>query len=822
MRKILVLMLMFISVFALVACQDEIDLTISAPTGVAISDEGVLSWTAVSGVDHYLVYIDQRSIQVEGTSLDLTTQNILVGERFISVVAVKDEKQSLPSTVVPYTVVALSDPAVIIDGVLEILDPSYTSANMTRADFSNDWDYEEYQDMLRMTEAYALATSSINMTEANALGFFTELDEMMTAPEPPQNLSALMTEMEMLDTYNINAYSAANIIYQLLLVSLEMRYEDELEYEWGNAEQTLEILDALEENSIVTIQSLEIVLDFLLTFKDALSTNVIGLLDDAIDGTELSVSEIIIIKDEVVGILQDTMPSVTDIEFLYSALMYITGSITGDDMSGYMVHTDFLAEVDHLVITIGLEFIASIDAQTVEELEVILDGWMWYDEYGYGTPDPVKTVDLVLYVMTYIDEFKTENSALFDDYDALMEDDANEALFIMAIDQIILQLEDDPYVDEMAIEMLEAYKAEYDTIRAAMDIFANMGENVIQEFITSEAELFYAIIEMSQSSGMAMSMIDALINDLLPLVIPYNTAIFADLDQEAILTLLEFLQIPVTAALIGSVGEFGGEMELPNFDSILPDVASILADVIVLEQAILDAVVDADIETIMANQNLDPEIASMLSVIVVLDLTLSSANEAIIYSIIDTIFDDILKDADMMELHGLALTDIDTMKTMIEGQADEFITEVQAIADFNFNTLTYDQEERILAIGQMIQMLLSGFAGSDDNGNTIGPVDFEMIYVGTTTVNYTDSRVWFIFQPTVSGMYTFHSNSLTGADPYITIYDADMNELADDDDSFGDWNFYTAQFFVQGMIYYLEVGSYDSYTQFDVIITYAS
>jgi hypothetical protein len=675
MKKIFLLVLMIFSVFALVACKDEVDPTLEAPTNVEISDEGLLTWDAVSGADSYIVYIDQRPIEVlEGTSLDLTTENLLVGNRLISVVTVKGESQSLPSTVLTYTVVQLSDPAVVIDGVLEILNPEYTSADMVRADFDFDWEYEEYLNMLRMTEAYAEAVTSINMTEANALGFFDELNDMMQSEQGPDNLSALMTEMEMLDTYDIDAYTAATIIYHLLIVSLEMQVEQSTAqevYEVENGMDLEEMLDALEANPAITIQSLEIVIDFLLTFKDSLSTNVIGLLDDAIEGTELSVNEIIIIKDEVVGILQDAMPSVTEFAFLYSSLMTISGAITGQDMSGYLPHADFLAEVNHLEISIVLEFIASVDAQTVEDIQTLVEAM----DMGMGS-DPEKAIDLVLYIMTYISDFKDANAELFADYDELMQDEALEDLFGLAIDQVIYQIENDPYMDEteaaMAVEMLEAFKAEYDTIRATMDIFATIGENLFNEFVSSEAALFYAILDL-QASSMELTMDDiitSVIEDILPLFMDYHTAVFGELDQAAILTILEFIQIPASAALAYTTMS----QDAPNLDAILDDVADVVANVILLETAILNAIDDAGIPAIMSNQNLEPELAAILSMITVLDIALSTSNEAIIDDIINTIFENILKDPEIMPLLDVTTQEINEIKTMVTTEVDGFIT----------------------------------------------------------------------------------------------------------------------------------------------------
>jgi len=824
MKKVLGLVLLLISVFALVACGDKtIDPTINPPTNVQISEAGILTWNAVSGADYYIVFIDQRPVEVRtGTSLDLTKENILVGNRIITVVTVKGEGQSLPSTAITYTVVALSDPVVIAEGVLSVLDPSYTSTTMTRNDFSSDWEYEDYFSQLRMAQAYADATSSINMTEANALGFFTALNTMMTG-DAPENLSDLMGEMEMFDTYGVNPYAAANIIYHLLLASMEMQYEREVEYEFGNPEETLAMIEALENNSIITIQSLEIIIDFLMTFKDSLSNNVIALLDDAIEGDMLTTAEMIIIKNEVVNILKTNLPTVTDFAFLYSTLMYIGGAMSGEDMSGYIVHADYMGELTHLEITIVLEFIGAITQANVDYIQNKV-----MEISSSMEPDITGGIDLLLYVLTFIDDFKTQHASLFTAYDELMQDEALEALFILAIDQVIFQIENDPYMSvgaEMIIQMLEAYKAEYDTIRAAMEVIQTIGENVIQEFITSEAQFFYAIAEAIDSGfdtpeeGMAF-----IVNDLLPLFVDYNTAIFGELDQESILAILEFLKFPVTLAIFNTMFAYSGmssmsvvEVTIPNFDAILPHVAQVLANVFTIERALVNAAAGMNIENILSNNDLEPGLKAAAAVIRALDLALTPANVTLINNTIGIVFDDILKNPEILPLLEVDSATVDQMKTMVLGEVTEFIEEVQAIAGFNYSALTYGNIARIEVMANMLGSIIEGMFGGG-GGNVDVPYITVYLYNDyVSNVYYSDTSVWLAFYAEVGGTYVIYSTFTNDYyDPYIRLYDEDLNYLAYNDDSFDYWNFYLSYYLEAGQMYYFELGSYDNYVNIPI------
>lgn len=103
MKKI-VLFIVFLSfTFGLAACNKEIDFELEPPTNVAINN-GVVSWDAVDQADHYIVFIDTAENEVQTTSFDLKSKSLAVGSYSISVVAVKDDKLSLPSTVLTYLV----------------------------------------------------------------------------------------------------------------------------------------------------------------------------------------------------------------------------------------------------------------------------------------------------------------------------------------------------------------------------------------------------------------------------------------------------------------------------------------------------------------------------------------------------------------------------------------------------------------------------------------------------------------------------------------------------------------------------------------------
>ena len=843
MKKIKLFILLFLIVFLIAACKDDEEIptlpidtediptviptdpsipptdptmiptvpSLTSPTDVVINGD-ILSWNAVTDADFYIVFIGDYQIPVTGTQLDLSEETLPVGLHSIVVIAVNEHTQSLPSQTVQYTVSVYIENVIL--SILTIFDPSYTQ-NMTRNDFQSDWEYEDYLSTVRMVNAYAEATTVVNMTDANALGLFQDFYDMTTT-NMPQNIGQLMNAMEMFDTYQATPFATATILYHLVLTSMELQLENELRYEYGNPKETLDMIEALEINGAITISSLEVVISFIMDFRSLMSTQMITLLDNVLSGNSLSNTEIIIIKNELVSILYDVLPSANEFELLYTTFMYIGESISDTAMTNYIAEANFLGELTHQTITITLEFLLSINVQTLEDIMLLLSELYVYDPYfGYEYIDPEQAVLLALFALTYISEFKDDNELLFDNFEALLGSDSVEAIFTLIIDQIIIQLESDIYVDEITIVFLQTLKDEYHTINDALNVLKSIGENVIMEFIASDAGLFLDLLYIDQilDELTTEQTINYITNELLPMMINYNTAIFSELDQEGILALLNLIKIPLIVSV--TANDFGMSqslaIDLTYFDEILPDVAQIILNLITLETALLDTISTVDITAIIDNENIDDmEMASVLVLVSILDATLTSQHEMLIFDTIDIIFNSILKDSSMMELHRLTVSDIDSMAVTVFNEIDYFIEEIHDIANFDFNSLTTDEMDRITAISDLINMFIGG--GSINPYPNLMPIQAgDNLYL---ELDYNES-VQLIFEPTQSGYYTLESTSLnSGGDPFVSLLDSFGNLLVFNDDVNG-YDFKLTAYFHAGQTYFFEVGVFN-YTSFYV------
>jgi hypothetical protein len=798
MKKVLQIMILLVSLFMLVSCGDKTpDLTLEAPINVEINGS-ILSWDAVEGADSYLVYIDTLSIEVNGTTFDLSDEPMSVGEHMISVVTVVGESFSPPSTVLTYTVVPLANPATIVSAIIESFDSTYQS-EMIESDFSNDWDYENYLNALEIAQAYADAASNVNMTEANAIGFFSDF-MTMTQSNDIESLDDLMDEMEMFDTYNMTPYATAYVLFNVALVGMDEDMDQD-------------VLDAFTDNEELVIQSIEMVLDFLMTVKNSIPANVITTIDGSIISNEITNAEIFLIKDEIINILQENLPSVNDFTVLYTTLFYIAGAITGENMLSYNEHASYLAEVNHLEFDLILAMLDEITLPMINDIETLITEMALYDNDAYSQNtyyvgmDSKKAVELILYIATYLDGFKTAHSLQFDQLDTLMQDDSAEALFGIAIDNVISQIQND--VDIPAIEkteiiaMLNDVKDEYATIIAAKDIIKNIGYDVFEEIIDTQASLIMNILSMNDSADMTQVELTALINDIISDAISLNSAITSELNQAAFQALLDFIKIPMMLGLPMTFDIDAADYET-IYDDISPFIAELLANAVILEKTMIDNFDSLDISSLFEGGS-TPMTMILPPLFEVLNATLTPANEALIMDSIDIIFDDILKQADILELEDMTITEVNEMKSMVITEVQSYIDEIQTISTWDFSDLTIEQEERI----EELMMLIDELLNSNDNNpyfeNSIPIFDGEaqMLYMNEFEEQYYE----FVPEESVGyRIFGFYSqNSYT---PEIVIYDqnGDLNSINIFD--YNESKAYSLMFefyFIEGETYYIGV-----------------
>ncbi len=92
---------------------------------------------------------------------------------------------------------------------------------------------------------------------------------------------------------------------------------------------------------------------------------------------------------------------------------------------------------------------------------------------------------------------------------------------------------------------------------------------------------------------------------------------------------------------------------------------------------------------------------------------------------------------------------------------------------------------------------------------------------GVNIVNEVEENVTFTFQSEETAEYvlkSFYNGEDDDIDPYVTIYGGDGYEVAYGDDCYEDYNFALNFVAEAGVVYYIEVGSFNGNDSFDIMI----
>ena len=915
MKKISLVFMFLAFTFGLAACNKEVDFELDSPINVAIT-QGVVSWDVVEEADHYIVFVDTTEYEVQTTSFSLNHLNLAEGTYNISVVSVKDEKLSRPSTVLSFDVgvqnssLAAPGSVVITDGILTweqvtgatsyvvhvgeqtfvvsglTLDLTtksipqgnytvyvvatdgtemstnsatvtynvYTSVQQTTIqlavvmrvndsytldldedDFLSTNEYNDYYDTLMMANAYASASMTLGMSEAEAIDFFDSAFDMVGNQTGEMTLDDMMTNLDIFSDYDMGANDLATMIYELSLAMMDsnmrnmqqhitriqedviefngeidlllndselielladmktyatvQQYEaleelfegkdydlvmgmeeiidvllynqgqlnlekykdlgkiyihvqtlmqvsyeihddpdgiailqdlkfklddlyklarynefvnasdDEIASAQSNIATEIELKQSFIENKNDVIESIAIVIDFGLTIKETVSQDMIDLLDNAMTGTELTRTEMFAIKDELVHVLQTALPEAADFETIYNTLFMIAGSVSDTDMTAFMQYSVMMGQAHFMSIDMVLALLGDIDEDLIDEAMLILDNAKDLEGHIDLDNNPEVAIDLAVFVMTYIDGFMEQEVLRVEAMKTLVSDEFLEDVYVMVLDLMIEQVEDDLAMDQLektlVLQFLNDMKLEFDTYKAVVDIFGDMTGDVLGYLVSSELSLIKALLDIDQNGQEMNTQYLMNLMSIFEEMHMIDVEIFDELTSVEIDAMFNAVRLPLK--LIVEMNTMDGSFD---FDDLYAEVSSDL-QVVILNAISLQAdfMIELDhlsLLTIILNPNiLNQELATKVAVIIVVSETLTIENEALILETLDIIFDDILSNEDVLALTEMTLEAVVEMKTGLVTLISETMDEFQDLGTLDFDNLTQLEKDRI-------------------------------------------------------------------------------------------------------------------------------
>ena len=860
MGKLLRIVLLLFTVFLLVGCTDELpELELDTPTNVVIQD-GVVTWNVVANAEEYVVTVGTNTYTVTTTTFNLTTLTLAAGSYQIHVVAKSGTSFSLPSSTVSY-VISSVDYDELYSSILEIIDAAY-EPGMTQADFTEDWEYEDYLRMTELANAYSQTAIQINMTQEEAVDLFEQVQGMPNRMEAVESSSDLTAVVDDFLDFDMPTADMAEMIYELGMVAIQISideqedsivqyeellteaqtainqfvlsaaaqaaltglsayaspaeqtqlnyffsgaYEETYMFDWkmyniastilytyeyhnpddflqsdneyevlfynlmveayladntallesfiiGDPLQSLYNLSDLHMNLVyhqenidyaedsilkltelyafftlektMVLSSIQDVLDYVLLVYDTIPATSFTLLDNLSVNGELTMPEYFVLKNELINVLQTTLPSVEDFDNMYTMVLHIAGIMGDVDLTELMTYTDFFAEVQHASLDLALTFAADLDQATVEDIMDITDGmvipgemvWdqMW-EEYKYtgDTYDFAKVVELAVYIGNYLEDFKTANAVKVEALETLLGDAAVEELIGMLAENIkdVMEAEMSPEEFDMASMIIDELVADYDNIVAGLQVFGDLGTSLITQFLADEGQLFLSFYDlvMGSEGDLADPLFVADLEATFALFVEYNDLFMANLDAAGVETILRAIRVPMKFAVTSNTDVMTYAEFDTLFNLLVGDVATVISNIITIEKQMviaLDGLDLADINSDITTSAISSGVTIMnehrLSVILVLALDdlLTVAIEDLFFDTLDIISEDIMKNATILDLTGMTILDIDDMFGMLSDHYTTLFADVHTVAAYQISTLTGQQLDEMMAILQ--------------------------------------------------------------------------------------------------------------------------
>lgn len=489
-----------------------------------------------------------------------------------------------------------------------------------------------------------------------------------------------------------------DIYYKLSDVSF---YKDRIDEINTQVEMVEMIIDMLENESEYVRTIIEEVGTYIQTVYQAIPATLIDDIDDLLSSGQLSMEEVLILKDEIVSILIETLPAETSFEIFYETLITLAGSMFGYNVNTLVGHADTIAKLQRNSTLLGLEFILSVDLTTINDVQAIVDGMVtegYYDEfeeiYYEGYTDPTKVVELVLYVLTYLDNFLTEQATLVSTIEAIDVTPMVVDFVGFAVTIAKTQLEDelDPAMFDKVSALLDELVLQIPSYIEFYEMVYAMDKALIQHLIQTEGAMLFDLVEFMETEEKNPEMVLNFIELMIDHVMDYRGLIRSDIDQDFITAWVNLMKLPVQVACIqGGIDDDCDGV----FEAIKPHLIEVILNVLELEEAVM-AELDS-LTNIYAQINLwgvEFETGLMIHVIISLDHVLDQ-KRALMDETIAIVIDDILGNTDLQTLLGIDASMLIEIETNITDGIAHIDAEADRIAGYTFNNLTPTQIDEI-------------------------------------------------------------------------------------------------------------------------------
>jgi len=503
-KKLLVCLGVLSAIFFLAGCgKDPVEIDydefVATPTNLSISRaDNELTWSPVENATGYVVYIDGEAESTETvTSFDFTSyigDDVIVFRiSALAPIGMKDSGQSVSIAYNP-------NPAEERAAIMSVLSNNGYG----------DWGTDDFidalitkgvtaEDLLAFINAYKQYEDDVESASGDPVGIMDAFEEFMSHVENIEAfVSALMsTKLMIIIQDEIDASQEQLDFYMSLSEEIrDLFYAEEIENLENNIIAMENAMLAIQDSFDYTVLSVTGSIEYLMTVftdMDTVLTSVTDIYQEGISGFEdFNPDEFIVIKDELVGVLRDNEPSMSDCVLLFETINAI-----GEVFSGINLQSDDFASITvtqyaaKMVIgyQIAIEYIDSYD----------LDFFTTFKDLGltYAEDQPAMLeAEIEILYLKHVKAFKDDNQNLFDQYDEVFTPEEKQSIFGFYVSYLmeasnILQAFSGytEYENEISSFLENLQNVGYETMDTISDMSEQCYDKMMNYFVKTDGEI---------------------------------------------------------------------------------------------------------------------------------------------------------------------------------------------------------------------------------------------------------------------------------------------------------------------------------------------
>lgn len=463
------------------------DEQIAFPINLTI-DGDVLSWDAVTDAAGYYVYVDGEEVDsVRTNSFNFAK---LEGSRIIFTVVTKAPR-GMQDSVQSNSIAYMQNKEAEISSMMSAIEAN-------ELPFSEEFAEElvnkgmlatEFEDMMQAMEEFSEDITTVDSINATYLA----IKDMMGSVKNPEALISALVK------FTLPEQIEKQIQFRNYQIDDYQYYIDNGFDSWGGYYQEEvdrlteenEALEALQEQLTSShdqvVKSILLTIEYLMKVEEMITQDLITNITNLTETNslaDLNVSEIVLVKEEMVNILNETMPTQSEfilvINTLYS-FSDILAEMANVDL-GTAVYPEKMAATMLMTFEAYIRFLDNLDEEFFTELKAI----------GASNDEEIMIqAEIAILGIIYFDDFLEDNENLLDEIKAIYTDEEKEEMF----NDYIQTMED--AANEQAFTSIDLSFMTFDKMMALQVIFEDAFNEFLDAFVVSDGQILRAVAEMA-------------------------------------------------------------------------------------------------------------------------------------------------------------------------------------------------------------------------------------------------------------------------------------------------------------------------------------